>query len=166
MLVAKSGAVAKSAPAKGAPEAPTSDPAPIVKDCTVQQTEGSRNSSIVVVHCPSNSGTGPDHMTPCRTTRHKTRAHRHMHTHRIALNHTIRPHQSTLRKTPQRITTNATQHDTSQCNTDKTTQRKLCEQHNHTSCLILFLCGTARLQARFALIRMLHNTKVPAQVCH
>jgi hypothetical protein len=92
------------------------------KDFTLQQTEGSRNNSIAIVRCPSISGTGPDHTTPCKTTRHKTRAHRH------ALHHTTPDHTS--------------QDPAAHHNPDQTTQHKLCEQHNHTSCLILFLFGT------------------------
>ena len=145
MLVAKSSAISRVAASPIAKSAPAAAIEMLMrpKDFTLQQTEGSRNNSIAIVRCPSISGTGPDHTTPCKTTRHKTHARRHTHTHRIALHHTTsdhaRPHFARPRSASQSMQHNTTQHN---ANPDKTTQRKLCEQHNHTSCLILFLFGT------------------------
>ena len=124
MLVGKSAAIARVAASPIAKSAPVAAIVRLMhpKDFTLQQTEGSRNNSIAIVRCPSISGTGPDHTIPCKTTRHKTRARRHT-LHHITPDHT-------------------SQDPAAHHNPDKTTQHKLCEQHNHTSCLILFLFGT------------------------
>ena len=163
MLVAKSSAISRVVASPIAKSAPA---APIVKfmrpkDCTLKQTEGSRNNSIALVRCPANSGTGPDHTTPCKTTTQNTRTQTHPHTPYCTAPHHIRPRQTTLRKTPQRITINATQHDTTQCKPrqDNTAQAVRTTQPHKLSHLVSFW-NRARLQARFALSRML--CKVPA----